>query len=88
MEIEAPLVQAQDFSKPKLVVKSPPAEKPSVITKSPPIERPLVETAKVEPPKVDKSNEEKQLKPGKVVKERTTFSNLPEDVVKKKHEEH
>jgi hypothetical protein len=31
-----------------------------VITKSPPIERPIVETAKVEPPKVDKSNEEKQ----------------------------
>lgn len=60
MKIEAPLVQAQDFTKPKFVVKSPPTEKPSVITKSPPIERPLVETAKVEPPKIDKSNEEKQ----------------------------
>ena len=60
MKIEAPLVQAQDFAKPIFIVKAPPVEKPSVITKSPPIERPLVETAKVEPPKIDKSNEEKQ----------------------------
>ena len=60
MKIEAPLVQVQDFAKPIFIVKAPPVEKPSVITKSPPIERPLVETAKVDPPKIDKSNEEKQ----------------------------
>ena len=48
MKIEAPLVQAQDFAKPIFIVKAPPVEKP------------LVETAKVDPPKIDKSNEEKQ----------------------------
>ena len=52
MKIEAPLVQAQDFAKPIFIVKAPPVEKPSVST--------LVETAKVDPPKIDKSNEEKQ----------------------------